>query len=377
MSASVVVFTPDVVGARMAGPGIRAYYFAAELAKHFPTTLVAQLIDFDAREEKFSFIDARGTAAPAQLRRAGVVIGQPRRELLSLNGPALIFDLFDPVVLELQQLYANGATFRQKLHLRREWGRLHAALRRGDVLIAGAPRQRDFYAGVHAVADGISGDWSSRWIEVPFGIDETPPPATAHARLRAGPPLVLWGGGTWEWLDPETAIRAVTELNRSGVPCRLLFLGGRRPNSQLPALDTLGRFRTAIQEAGDAVLINEDWVPYRERGGWLRAAKVAIMLHGRTLEAEFSIRTRLFDAIWCSLPVVVTAGGFAADLVRTEGLGVVVEPSDVSAVAAGIEKLLRDDAFYAQSVSNLNRIRERYRWSEVIRPLVRAVEQRG
>lgn len=372
----IAVFTPDVVGARMAGPGIRAYQFARELARHFPTTLIAQLVDFDRADEKFTAFDARETAASAQLRRAEVVIGQPGRELLSLGKARLIFDLYDPVVLELQELYSAGATIAQKLHLRREWGRLHAALRRGHVLIAATPRQRDFYAGVYAVADGIAPDWASRWIEVPFGIDEEEPPAP-DPLLGAGPPLVLWGGGTWEWLDPETAIRAVTELNRRGVPSRLLFLGGKRPNSSLPPLDTLPRLQSMIQQAGDAVLVNRDWVPYRERGRWLTAAKVAIMLHRRTLEAEFSIRTRLFDAIWCCLPVVVTAGGFAADLVRAEGLGVVVEPSDVSSVAAGIEKLLRDDVFYAQSVSNLKRIRERYRWSELIRPLVRVVGERA
>src|SRR5213596_2845876 len=38
----VVVATPDVVGERMAGPGIRAWHLAEELRKHFPTTLVAR-----------------------------------------------------------------------------------------------------------------------------------------------------------------------------------------------------------------------------------------------------------------------------------------------------------------------------------------------
>ena len=41
LCSNVVVATPDVVGERMAGPGIRALYFARELAKHLPTRLVA------------------------------------------------------------------------------------------------------------------------------------------------------------------------------------------------------------------------------------------------------------------------------------------------------------------------------------------------
>ena len=39
---NVVIHTPDVVGDRMAGPGIRAWHIAEELAKHVPTTLIAQ-----------------------------------------------------------------------------------------------------------------------------------------------------------------------------------------------------------------------------------------------------------------------------------------------------------------------------------------------
>src|SRR5262249_32458977 len=59
----VVVATPDVVGDRMAGPGIRATYFARELAKVAKTTLIARG-DPGARDA---------------FRRADVLIGQPAR----------------------------------------------------------------------------------------------------------------------------------------------------------------------------------------------------------------------------------------------------------------------------------------------------------
>jgi glycosyltransferase involved in cell wall biosynthesis len=114
-------------------------------------------------------------------------------------------------------------------------------------------------------------------------------------------------------------------------------------------------------------------VPYRERLSWLRAGKVAIMLHRRTAEAEYSIRTRLFDAIAAGIPVLATAGGFAADLVARERLGLVVPPGDVAAVAEAIRRLLTDDALYAGCVQNLERIRPRFAWDVVTRPLVDAV----
>jgi glycosyltransferase involved in cell wall biosynthesis len=95
-----------------------------------------------------------------------------------------------------------------------------------------------------------------------------------------------------------------------------------------------------------------------------------MMLHRSTAEARYSIRTRLFDAIAAATPVITTEEGFAAELVARHGLGLVVPPSDVGAVAAAIERLLRDDAFQAACVSSLERVRPQFAWPVVVQPLV-------
>jgi hypothetical protein len=123
------------------------------------------------------------------------------------------------------------------------------------------------------------------------------------------------------------------------------------------------------------VSANDHWVPYRERLAWLRAGKIAIMLHRRTAEAEYSIRTRLFDAIAAGIPVIATAGGFAAELVEQESLGIVVPPGDAAAVADAIRKLLTDDEIYSVCVQSLERIRPRFAWEVVTRPLIGAIQQ--
>lgn len=97
------------------------------------------------------------------------------------------------------------------------------------------------------------------------------------------------------------------------------------------------------------------------------------MLHRRTAEAEYSIRTRLFDAIAAGIPVVATAGGFAAELVEQEGLGIVVAPGDVPGVADALRRLLTDDGFYAGCVRSLQRIQPRFAWEVVTQPLVSAI----
>ncbi|HEX6640057.1 MAG TPA: glycosyltransferase, partial [Thermoanaerobaculia bacterium] len=94
-----------------------------------------------------------------------------------------------------------------------------------------------------------------------------------------------------------------------------------------------------------------------------------------TAEADYSIRTRLFDAIAAGVPVVASAGGFAAELVEREGLGIVVPPEDTGAAAEAIRRLLSDDEIYSASVRNLERIRPRFAWEVVTRPLVSAIMQ--
>src|SRR5512135_2325672 len=108
----VVIYTPDVVGLRMAGPGIRAYHLAAEIAKRFPTALIAKLRDFEPDNERFTAIEAESAAARSALLGARVVIGQPSRAILSLPGDErkIVFDMFDPTVLELRELYGKRPT---------------------------------------------------------------------------------------------------------------------------------------------------------------------------------------------------------------------------------------------------------------------------
>lgn len=322
----------------MAGPGIRAHHFAEELAKHFETRLVSKGSPRDAMHE------------------ASVLIGQPARGFHRMHRrQRLVVDLFDPVLLELRELYGPRPSPRQRLHMAAERWRVHRALATGDLFICATPQQRELYP---SVADRI--------MEVPFGVEQTAP----AVGLREN--VVVWGGGTWEWLDPETAVQAVVTVNRSGVPCRLLFLGRSRPNEAIAG----GRDRIdELMRAGEGyVSANPVWLPYRERLDALGKCKVSIMLHRDTPEARYSIRTRFFDAIAAAVPVIATAGGFASDLVASDGLGIVVPPGDPSAVAAAIQRLLTDDAFYARCVSGLEQVRPRFAWDIVTRPLVEAMD---
>lgn len=348
----------------MAGPGIRAWHLARELSKHFETTLIAKVEGVGRAEDRPTLIEHGTDAARAAMRDANVLIGQPARGFRKRRAAQrIVYDLFDPTVLELRELYGGMPSLRQRVHLAAEWWRLSEALMRADLLVCAAPKQRQFYESLQ------SGD--APWIEVPFGIDL----ADVEACPKPQDNIVVWGGGVWEWLDPATAIDAIVRLNQEGIRAKLLFLGRSRPNRALIDRRRDDRFETLLASGGPHVSANDEWVPYGERLAWLRSGKIAIMLHRRTAEAEYSIRTRLFDAIAAGIPVVATAGGFAAELVEREGLGIVVAPGDVAGVAEAIRRLLMNDETWFKSVESLERIRPRYAWEVVTRPLVRAIMQ--
>ena len=359
-SFRVVISTPDVVGTRMAGPGIRAWQLARTLAGHFDTVLVARREGELPGGEVPAFDRGSGEAREA-LRAADVLIGQPARGFGPVRrGQRVIYDLFDPVLLELRELYGRHPSLRQRLHYAAESWRVGRAVARGDCLIVATRKQRELYpAG------------EGRMIEVPFGIDL----ADVMPGDRPREDLIVWGGGTWEWLDPNLAVDAVIQLNREGVPCRLLFLGRSRPNRSMADRRRVDRFDAMIGRGVPWVEANEEWTPYAERMAWLRPAKVAMMLHRPTTEAAYSIRTRLFDAIAAAVPVITTEGGFAAELVAAEGLGIVIPPSDAAAVAGAVHRLLRDDDFHATCVLNLERLRPRFVWEVVTAPLVNVIQQ--
>jgi glycosyltransferase involved in cell wall biosynthesis len=359
---TVIVHTPDVIGPRMAGPGIRALYLARELTKHFETILIAKR-DGDA-PAGVEILEQGSDDAKKALREADVLIGQPARAFRKRRlGQRIVFDLFDPTVLELRELYGASPSLRQRIHVTAEWYRLMRAMMSGDMLMSAALKQREFYRTVQ--------DRDVPWINVPFGIDMN------EVRTCEKPQdnVVVWGGGLWEWLDPQTAVDAVLRVNDEGVRAKLLFMGRTRPNKSVVDRRREDRFDELIARGKGNVSANGEWVPFAERLAWLRAGKVAIMLHRRTGEAEYSIRTRLFDAIAAGTPVVATAGGFAAELVESEGLGIVVPPGEVAAVAQAIRRLLADDDFHLSCVRNLERIRPSFAWEVVTRPLVDAIRQ--
>jgi glycosyltransferase involved in cell wall biosynthesis len=391
----LLIVSNDEVGAQMAGPGIRYYHFAGELAKRFDVTLVVPTLPESARGD-FEILQAsqwRGRRFRSLARGSDAVVAQTlqawtMRELGRAD-VRVVYDLYDPIPIANLTFHAGEdvsepyrrAAFRA-LGLRQE-----IALATGDSFVCASERQRDLWLGLLAAVGRINPqtaevdpDFRNLVDIVPFGLETEPPVATRPALkgvvpgIRADDKVLLWGGGIWNWLDPLTPIRAVHALSRKRDDVKLFFLGVRHPN---PGVHQLAMTTRAVELADELgvrdrfVFFNFGWVPYAERADYLLDADLGISSHLDTIETRFAFRTRLLDYFWAGLPTVATKGDVLSELVAGANLGRTVEVLDVGDWTRAIEELLDDRDEYARVQANIEREREAFFWPRVIEPLAR------
>jgi glycosyltransferase involved in cell wall biosynthesis len=389
----VLVVASDKVGSSMAGPAIRALWFARELSKRFDVTLSVPY-ETDLRPEGFELVVENPWDAHAMSRlatRFDALVAQrlpvPTLRTLARSGTRTVYDLYDPVTIENLALDAGrrlGRAERAYFGL----GTLvqRAVLAHGDAFVCASEQQRDLWLGALLVLgrvdhDAYEADPTLRGLidVVPFGLDPEPPAPGAGLRdtvpgIGEGSRILLWPGGIWNWFDPLTVIRAVAELRRSRDDVWLAFLGTRHPNELVPEMEMTGRAFALAEELGvrgRGVHFNEGWVPFGERGAYLLEADLGVSAHFDDLEAHFAFRTRLLDCFWAGLPVVTTGGDSLGQLVAERGLGRTVAPRDVAGWSEAIATLLDDEPALAAMRKRLGQVREELAWPQVVEPLAR------
>jgi glycosyltransferase involved in cell wall biosynthesis len=381
----ILVVSAEPVGARMAGPAIRAYELARALAAHADVTLAAPA------PSELPDTPPGGAAAPRLLqagladydallsavRAHDVVVAQllPPRLLGRIwQEPArLVVDLYNPTVVEaIEATRWKPAGSRARLN--RIVARAAAAhLAAADLALCASERQRDLWLGVLAGREALEPGALERLAVVPFGLRAEPPRAAARPVMRGAlvpedARILLWGGGIWDWLDAPTAIRAVTRLPDDVV---LVFQGVKRPALLERDEHAAGAAAIALARElrleGSRVVFNHDWVPYEERGAWLLEADIGVSAHPAHLETRFAYRTRILDYLWAGLPVVASAGDVLGDRVAAAGLGRAVPPGDDAAFAAACEAVLADPEPLR---ANVRAAADELRWDRVVQPLL-------
>ncbi|MGH3977964.1 MAG: glycosyltransferase, partial [Pseudonocardiaceae bacterium] len=391
----VLVLTSDAISERMAGPAIRAWHMADVLAAEHDVRLVSlnphctpPAAEFDARH-----VPARRIGPELDWAQIVILQGHVLEQVPSLktSNHIVVADIYDPMHLEQLEQGRDGVG----PSLADETRRAHVVdvvtsvlsnqLRRGDFFLCASERQRHFWLGHLAAIGRLSptlydADPTTRSLldVAPFGLSGKPPQRTGpglreQLGIGAGAKVVLWAGGVYSWFDPLTLLHAVDELRRSHPDVRLVFLGMRHPNPDVPEMGMAGQTRrlaASLGLTGRHVFFNESWVPYEQRADWLLDADCGVTTHHEHVETTFAFRTRVLDYLWAGLPIVTTDGDSFAELVRTEQLGIVVPAGDPGALADALARVLYDTGFTAGCRERMVAVAQRYTWETALAPLL-------
>ena len=399
------IISDDVVGEKMAGPGIRAWEIAKCLSEKFKVILA--IPDYSYKSDKSEFFENlpfevfRYSVGNASLIHA---IGE-RSRILLVQGyilskfPALkklnahlIVDIYVPFILEnlfVHQWKISSLKDREFIHLN-DLRVFNDQLLNGDHFLCANSRQKDLFIGSLMALHRINPRTldSSPSLDdlisiVPFGISETGAGGEARAepnvirkripQIREDDILLLWGGVISNWFDPVTLIKALKEALAENERLKLFFLSTKHPNPLLPEFDAA---REAVQTA-DAlglkdrfVFFNEDWVGYEARSRYFREADIGVSIHKCHFETRFSFRTRILDYIKYGLPIICTEGDYFAELVEQERLGTVVGPEDVGSLKQAVLKLAANEAERQEIKLRMDGVRKGFLWKKVTEPLV-------
>ena len=389
--SGVVLITPEPVGERMAGPASRTLERARAWARDGrsgPVTVVS-LAAVDRGDRLLTMAHAPDAATLRGLvSDAAVVLVQG--DVLGLHpwladeSVPIVVDAYDPYHLEqLEQARPLGETERRAV-VRDCVRSLNTQFERADLVLCASGRQRALWLGhlaalgrVNPLTYDPAPDLSRLVAVVPFGVPEGEAPPRDRTVLRRTFPsisdddvVLMWGGGIYEWFDPELLVRAVALALVDRPNLRLVFLGTRHPVAGVRSATDAAR--DAAVETGTldrAVFFHEGWVPYDERGHWLAAADLGVSTHKDHVETEFSFRTRLLDYLWCGLPVISTGGDDLAESIAGQGAGVVVPAGDLGALAAAISRAVGDEGWRVEAGAAAESLGRRYAWDRVTVPL--------
>lgn len=383
----LLIISHDVIDEKMAGPGMRYLEMGKALSGDLQVTiavpaetkLVLPEVDLKAyRDDHPEYLKNLVDKCDVLLISSFLA---ERFPFLSNTNARIVVDFYDPFVLENLHYYFDEPPENQHYLNQQSVEITNKLARIGDFFICGNERQRDYWLGV-LTANGrvnpenyrLDPELRSLIDVVGIGHPERPPKPgnflrDIHPHVPEEAKIVLWGGGIWNWLDPLTLIRAWPQVLDRIPLARLVFLGSRHPNPQIPGHEMARKAMILAEEIGekDKSILFIDWISYQDRESLLSEADIGVTLHPIHVETRYSIRTRMMDYFWAKLPVIVTEGDITSEWVQEYQLGEVVPPFDPDAVARAMVSILgRSKDSWAPAFDNFQEIMT---WKNVVAPL--------
>lgn len=393
-----LLISHDVLGDKMAGPGIRYYHLSRILSKYTDLTLAirpqneqalaaiqAKLPNVTVMEYTRYQWDSLQAAATA----AEIIILSPYTTWeipqFSTVDCAVVIDGYDPLLIEwLTTLSAEDDPHTQAVHWTDRMTALFYQYLHSDFFICASERQRFWWLGQLEVAGRINpktyhADPSLRSLVdiVPYGLPDEP---LQHTRqvikgiwpgITADDVVLLWGGGLWPWLDPLTAVHAIADLHPTYPQLKLIFPGTIHPNPEVQEMPVHNqRIFDLVDSLGlrDKAIFFGEWVAYDDWPNVLAESDIALSLHHETVETQLAFRSRMLEYIWAGLPMVATKGDATSKFVTGYNLGHIVNYADVAAVKQAIIDILNTPSSHFQQ--GFATARQDLTWEKAARPLI-------
>jgi glycosyltransferase involved in cell wall biosynthesis len=398
----VFVISDDVVGDKMAGPGIRAWELSKCLSKHFKVALA--IPDYSSLNQKSPLFDnvsfyviPYAVDNPRVIKETG-----EHSKIILVQGyilskfpfikelPAhLICDVYVPFPLEnlfIHKWKIPSLKDREFVHLK-DLQVFNDQMIHGDHFLCANARQRDLFVGSLLSLNRINPEYldASPVLDelisiVPFGINPEDEESEGDALQNNFPQikrdeeniLLIWGGVISNWFDPATLIRSVSMALERNPKIQLLFLSTTHPNPLLPEFDMAKQAIRISDELGltdKHVFFNSEWVEYAKRGAYFSGADIGVSIHKVHFETYYSFRTRILDYLKYDLPIICTKGDYFADLVGEKDLGIAVNPENDEELATAILDLA-DRGERTRIEQNIMEQKRPFFWENVSEPLV-------
>ncbi len=215
----VVVATADAITARMAGPAIRAWRVASELALDHEVRLVSITVA-ELSDPSFSVEAVRSAEIDDLIDWCDVCVFQgwvmAGRKAFHRSDKVFVADIYDPMHLEQLEQARDGGEKERRRAVRDATAVLNEQLLRGDFFLCASTKQRDLWLG-HLTSLGRVN---------PATYDADPSLERPHHRgarsacpttrrcapgprikgvipgIGADDTVILWGGGVYNWFDP-------------------------------------------------------------------------------------------------------------------------------------------------------------------------------
>ena len=370
----------DVLGRKISGVGIRYLNLAQETAcAGYQVTLTSPIMEDNFQLKGIKLVSCKTAVnQEKEILQSDIIVAS----ILSLrliksaltNHKILIFDLYDPIIFEQQERLKNTPLLTRKIKLAQIASQLQLMLASGDYFLCASHIQRDWW---QMYLDKM-GRGQNLISVVPFGLQKNikDNKQNIYHKIKGigkNDKIILWGGGIYDWLDPITPIKAMAEVIKQRKDAKLIFLSSTHPNPALPKMDMIEKaitFAKKLQLYNRFVYFLPGWIAYEERDNYFQNAYLGICAHFDNLETKYAFRTRDLDYLKAELPIVTTKGDYFANLVEAEKIGLSVDFEKARAMATAILKLLQDKKFYNSCQKNIVKIKSRFYWPNVAKPLL-------